>query len=156
MLSRSKFVFKYVCLQELYLLFKVVIASSIKKGTVEHFHRNGSYVTHYKAELPLAVGKFIHPEEGRLFQFGCRVMFIDGAFYNAWPYGKGYTVTKRKKGVKYDSWAYSSTTEHKGKPGTAEAGPSKKKKSRGARSMHTSIPLYFFGDRADYHFENDQ
>ena len=76
---RARFSSKYTCLRDLNNLFKVVILSAITKGNIEHGHDSKNrIITVYSAFHREAVGSFIHPTEGRLYQFIIKIVFRNG------------------------------------------------------------------------------
>ena len=132
--ERSKFLPDYACVKDLHKLFVLTIIISIQKGSVKSCHREGKLVTYYKAKFPFAVGSYIDPDEGLLYQFEILLIFENGSFGNGFPFGKGYTVKKKPTrkiqechgasnvasetdSENCQSFEYPSTDAHKGKPG---------------------------------------
>ena len=116
--KRSKFLVQFACPRDLLHLFRLIIFLSIKNNNTEIIHNGyNDYVTIYGASLPEAVGSFIHPRYGKLYQFTVAIMFRNGVFVNAHPTGKGYHVKKidpeKDERLQPRSYSYPSGPEYR-------------------------------------------
>ena len=87
---RSKFLPIYSCLLELYKILTATVIRSIQDNTVQVSHKNGEIITTYKVRFGFAIGSFIHPTKGLLFQFEVVVLFVNGSFFSGYSFGDGY------------------------------------------------------------------
>ena len=86
---KSKFLPIYSCLPKLYKILTATVIRSITDKTVQVSHRNGEIIKTYKARFSFAVGSFIHPTQGLLFQFEV-VLFVNGSFFSRYSLEDGY------------------------------------------------------------------
>ena len=99
---KSKFLPKFVCVEELYKLFKLTIRCSIEINTTRHKHQPDSAgilrnVIYYRATFPEAICTFEHPQHEMLYQLEVMAIYKHSSFINGFGYGDGYTVSRLKK-----------------------------------------------------------
>ena len=141
--ERSKFLPVYACVKELHTLLLCCISFAIENKDIQTVHEeDGTIKTFYRAKFRFAIGSFIHPDVGKLYQFEMCTIFKDYSLANAFPFGNGYKIkrkpdppkSKGKKGkgsgdpeAHLVSWTYPGGAEYKGDP------TKKKKKKRGRK-----------------------
>ena len=113
---RSKFLPIYSCLLELYKILTATVIRSIQDNTVQVSHRNGEIITMYRVRFSLAVGSFIHPTQGLLFQFEVVVLFVNSYFFSGYSFGDGYECPhfRDRRRNQCQGYKYPDTPEYRG------------------------------------------
>ena len=125
---RPKFLQIYSCLLELYRILTATVIRSIQDNTVQVSHRNGEIITTYRARFGFAVGSFIHPTQGLLFQFEVVVLFVNSSFFSGYSFRDGYECPHFRdrprdqcQGYKYpDTPEYRGYTSRRAEPDSTE------------------------------------
>ena len=156
--ERSKFLAKYACVKDLHKLIVAGVRIAItKRKIIKCICRNGKNITYYYTKFTTAVGSYIDPTRGLLYQFTICIIFEDGSLANAFPFGKGFRVQVKPKKEKssggfesgeeyqgdstdnddetFECYDYPSTSAHRGSS-------QKRKKRQGRKSKYIHLKVH--------------
>ena len=110
----SKFLAKYACVKDLHKLIVAGVRIAItKRKIIKCICRNGKNITYYYAKFTTAVGSYIDPTRGQLYQFTICIIFEDGSLANAFPFGKEFLIQVQPKKEK-SSGGFEAGKEYQG------------------------------------------